>query len=113
MIRPVYHRQSRTLTSEQYQLMDGDQRLGHLDIHFGASDVSATLVLDRELREEDIAQLIEQIDEDLVVPADMPRERDDFLVRVYVGREVGLYSEELLRDELTAEVDGHDEFEEQ
>lgn len=106
MIKPVYHRQSRTLTSEQYQLTAGDTRVGHLDLHYGSSDVSATLVLDREMSEDEIARLIEQIDEDLVVPSDMPRDREDFLVRVYVGREVGLYSEELLRDELEEPVDG-------
>jgi hypothetical protein len=113
MIKPVYHRQARTPYSEQYQLMDGADRLGSLDLHFGASDVSATLVLERELSDEDLARLIEQIDEDVVVPADMPRDREDFLVRVFVGHEVGLYSEELLRDDLEDEVDGYDGFEEQ
>lgn len=113
MIKPVYHRQSRTTNSEQYQLMEGDQRLGHLDLHYGSSDVSATLVLEREMDEEGIARLIEQIDEDLVIPSDMPRDREDFLVRVYIGREVGLYSEDLLRDELSEGVDGYDGFEEE
>jgi hypothetical protein len=110
MTKPVYHRQTRTLTSEQYQLMDGDTRLGYLDLHYGSTDVSATLVLDRELSEEDLALLIEQIDEDLVIPADMPRDRDDFLVRVFVGRELGLYSEELLQEdvpEVEDEFDGY------
>jgi hypothetical protein len=109
MIKPIYHRQSRTQTSEQYQLMDNDERLGHLDLHFGASEVFGTLVLDRELSEEDTAQLIEQIDEDLVLSGEVPRE--DFLIRVYVGREIGLYSDELLRDEYV--IDGHEEFEEE
>jgi hypothetical protein len=107
MIRPVYHRQSRTLTSEQYQLMEGEQRLGHLDLHFGSSEVFATLVLDRELSDEEAAQLIEQIDEDLVLSGEVQRE--DFLIRVFVGREVALFSDELLRDEFV--VDGHEEFE--
>lgn len=105
MIKPIYHRQSRTLSSEQYQLMDGSERLGHLDLHFGASEVFGTLVLDRELSEEEATQLIEQIDEDLVLSGEVARE--DFLIRVYVGRELGLYSDELLRDELL-ENDGDD-----
>lgn len=108
MIKPIYHRQSRTLSSEQYQILDAEERLGHLDIHFGAHEVFATLVLDRELPEEDMAQLIEQLDEDLVLSAEVARE--DFLIRVYIGREVGFYSDELLRDEYA--VDGHDGFEE-
>lgn len=108
-IKPIYHRQSRTASSEQYQLMDGEQRLAHLDLHFGASEVFATLVLDRELSEEETLQLIEQIDEDLVLSGEVAR--DDFFVRVYVGREVGLYTDELLRDEYA--VDGHEDLEDE
>ena len=106
MIKPIYHRQSRTLSSEQYQLMDGDQRLGHLDLHFAASEVFATLVLDRELSEQETQQLVEQIDEDLVLSSEVARE--DFSVRVYVGRETAWYSDDLLSDEFVG--DGHDGF---
>ncbi|HLJ69397.1 MAG TPA: hypothetical protein VKX16_18740 [Chloroflexota bacterium] len=109
MIKPIYNRQSRTFSSEQYQLMDGDTQLGHLDLHFGAHEVFGTLVLDRELSEEQSTQLIEQIDEDLVLSAEVPRE--DFLCRVYVGREVGLFSDELLQDELV--IDGHEDFDDE
>lgn len=105
-MKPVYHRQSRTLTSEQYQLMDGGQRLGHIDLHFGSSEVFATLILDRELPEEEVSQLIEQIDDDLVLSGEVAR--DDFLIRVFVGHEVALISDELLRDDLV--VNGHEEF---
>jgi hypothetical protein len=106
MIKPTYHRQSRTFTSEQYQLMDGDQRLGHLDLHYGAREVFATLVLDREISEEDALQLIEDVDEDLVLSGEVSR--DDFFIRVYVGREIGLYSDELMRDDYAA--NGHEDL---
>jgi hypothetical protein len=113
-MRLIYHRQSRTMTSEQYQVFDGERRLGHLDLHYGQSDVAATLVLDDEMDEDQVAQLIEQIDEELVLTSDMPRDREDFLVRVFVGRELGLYSEDLLRDNLEpAYVDGNGAFEEE
>lgn len=112
MSDPTYHRQSRTLTSEQYQIMDGENRIGHLDLHFGAGDVSATLILDHEMDESEIERLIEQIDEDLVLSADMPRDRNDFIVRVFVGHEVMLYSEDL-RDELEVPVDGYGTLEEE
>jgi hypothetical protein len=102
------------MTSEQYQVFDGERRLGHLDLHYGQSDVAATLVLDDEMDEDQVAQLIEQIDEELVLTSDMPRDREDFLVRVFVGRELGLYSEDLLRDNLEpADVDGNGAFEEE
>jgi hypothetical protein len=108
VIKPIYHRQSRTLSSEQYQMMNGAERLGHLDLHFGAREVFGTLVLDRELSEEETTQLIEQVDEDLVLSGEVARE--DFLIRVYVGREIGLFSDELLGEDYAE--DGHDGFDE-
>jgi hypothetical protein len=110
-MKPVYHRQSRTLSSEQYQILDGDQRLGHLDLHFGANEVFGTLVLGHELPEPEITRLIEQIDDDLVMSAEVPRE--DFMIRVFLGREVGMgfYSDEILQDDIVG--DGHEEFEEE
>jgi hypothetical protein len=106
MSKPIYHRQSRTASSEQYQLMSGEQRLGHLDLHFGNSEVFATLVLDAEMPDNDVEELIEQIDEDLVLSSDVARE--DFFVRVYVGREVTLFSDELLHDDYVA--NGHEDL---
>jgi len=108
MINPVYHRQSRTPHSEQYELMNNGEKLGHLDLHFGTTEVFATLVTVQELPEEDLTQLIERIDEDLVLSADVAR--DDLYVHVYVGREVELYNADLLQEEYIA--NGHEPFEE-
>ena len=38
-----------------------------------------------------LAQLIERMDEDLVLSADTPR--DDFLVSVYTGKEIGFFDD--------------------
>lgn len=111
MIRPVYHRQSRTPTSEQYQVLDGEERLGHLDIHYGAREVFATLVLDRPVEEDDLTKLIEQIDEDLVLSSEV--ERDNFFIRVYQGHEVGFYSDEVMPREYEAETGDDDEWDEE
>ncbi len=98
-----FERQFRTPYSEGYYITQGSNRLGSVDIHFTSTTVHGTLVLERELEESDIAKLIEQIDEELVLSADMPRE--DFLVSVYVGRDVGFYSDDFFDD------DDDDEFE--
>ncbi len=102
-MKPVYHRQSRTASSEQYQVLNNDEHLGHLDLHFGVREVFGTLVLDHELGDEDLAQLIEQIDEDLVLSSEGARE--DFLLRVFAGREVGLFSDDLLHDDVIDELE--------
>ncbi|GAC1334421.1 MAG: hypothetical protein NVS2B16_30750 [Chloroflexota bacterium] len=102
----VYHRHSRTPSSEQYELWDAERRIGHLDIHFGNHEVFATLVLEEETSEDDVSSIIEDIDENIVLSADVAR--DDLFVHVYVGQEIGLYSDEVLHDEFVA--DGNTDF---
>jgi hypothetical protein len=97
-----FERHFRTPHSEGYYIMQGsslqsNNRLGTVDIHFTTTAVHGTLILERELEETDLTKLIEQIDEDLVLSADMPRE--DFLVSVYVGKDVGFYSDEYFAEE--------------
>lgn len=109
-----FERHFRTPYSESYYIMQGsslqsNNRLGTVDIHFTTTAVHGTLILERELEETDLTKLIEQIDEDLVLSADMPR--DDFLVSVYIGRDVGFYSDEYFADESDTDTD-YDEDEE-
>jgi hypothetical protein len=102
-----FERHFRTPYSESYYIMQGtsmqsNNRLGTIDIHFTTTAVHGTLILERELEETELTKLIEQIDEDLVLSADMPR--DDFLVSVYIGRDVGFYSDEYFADESDTDV---------
>ncbi len=89
--------------------LQSNNRLGTVDIHFTTTAVHGTLILERELEETDLTKLIEQIDEDLVLSADMPR--DDFLVSVYVGKDVGFYSDEYFAEENNDTVDFDDDDE--
>src|SRR5438876_11744288 len=109
-----FERHFRTPYSEGYYIMQGsslqsNNRLGTVDIHFTTTAVHGTLILERELEETDLTKLIEQIDEDLVLSADMPR--DDFLVSVYIGRDVGFYSDEYFADESDTDIDFRDDEE--
>jgi len=81
----------------QGNTLQSNSRLGTVDIHFTTTTVHGTLILERELEESDLSKLIEQIDEDLVLSADMPR--DDFLVSVYIGKDVGFYSDEYFAED--------------
>jgi hypothetical protein len=103
-----FERHFRTPYSEGYYIMQGSglqssNRIGTVDIHFTTTSVHGTLILERELEEAELTKLIEQIDEDLVLSADMPRE--DFLVSVYVGRDVGFYSDDYFTEENSNNVD--------
>lgn len=108
-----FERHFRTPHSESYYIVQGsgsqsNNRLGTVDIHFTTSNVHGTLILERELDETDLTKLIEQIDEDLVLSADMPR--DDFLVSVYVGKDVGFYSDDYFSEESESSNDFDDDI---
>ena len=87
-----YDRVCRTTHSEAYLLSDGDDPFGRVDLHFGSSMVNAVLIIERELSDDDLHGLVQRIDDDLVWPADQPRE--DFVVTVYRGREAGVISDQ-------------------
>ena len=92
-----YDRLCRTAASESYLLSQQDEPLGRVELHFTSNVVYGLLVVEREMPEEEVLELIEQIDEDLVWSADLPR--DDFVVTVYQGREVGVYSDDSYGDD--------------
>ncbi len=86
-----YDRVCRTPQSEAYLLSEGEEPLGRVDLHFGSSVVHALLLVERDLSDDELRQLVERVDEDLVWTADQPRE--DLLVTVYRGQEIGVYSD--------------------
>lgn len=94
----VFERQFRTPYSESYYLKDGKgDKVGRVDLHFAADVVYATLIVEVDTSEDDVMDLIEQVDEELVLTADV--HRDDFLVTVYRGKDLGFYSDDYFGDE--------------
>jgi len=67
MAELIYQRQFRTPNSESYIIQRDGKPFGHLDLHFGATEVSGTLILLQEQPDEALLKLVDQIDEDLVV----------------------------------------------
>ncbi len=108
----TFVRQFRTTSSEGYAIQQGDERLGRVDLHFAAEKVYATIVLERSMEETVVAQIIEEIDTNLVGSATV--KRDDLNVWVYEGREVGFYTdnEPYDEDEDEDDLDEDDEDEE-
>ena len=87
-----YDRLCRTATSESYLLSEGEDSIGRVELHFTSNVVYGLVIVEKDLNEEEVGELIERIDEDLVLSADVPR--DDFVVTVYQGREVGVFSDD-------------------
>ena len=87
-----FERECRTPYSEAYAITLDETQVGRVDLHFAAHIVSATLCVGENMTAEEIRELIDVIDEELVLAADVVR--DDFVVTVYQGREAGLFSDE-------------------
>ncbi len=97
MVAFRFERQCRTPHSEAYDIWEGEERVGRVDLHFTPMTVEAALTVLEGFASERVADLVEAIDEDLVLPAGVIR--DDFVVNVFQGREIGVYSDELLDEE--------------
>lgn len=92
-----FERECRTPNSEVYLVTTDNEHLGRVDIHFTPSIVYATLCVGGNITTDEIQDLIDTIDEELVMSADVAR--DDFIVTVYQGREVGIFSDEEFGEE--------------
>jgi hypothetical protein len=95
-----FEREARTPFSESYVVKDAGRDAGHLDLHFANSGmVYATLCVPLGVDDAGVEELIAEIDERLVLTTDPYR--DDFVVTVWRGARVGVYSEEDDEDEDT------------
>jgi len=86
-----YDRICRTDRSEAYLISQGDEPIARVELHFTHSVVYGLLVVEKDLDDKDIAVMIQKIDDDLVWTADLPRE--DFVVTVYQGRQLGVFND--------------------
>lgn len=91
-----FERQYRTPYSEGYILLEEDNKVGRVELHFTQTLVHCTLIVERELEEDDLLDLIQQIDDDLVLSAGVARE--DFIVAVYQGRDLGTFEDDYFGD---------------
>ena len=96
-----FERECRTAYSEVYLILTDDDRVGRVDIHFTPSIVYATLCVGANITTDEIQDLIDVIDEELVMSADVAR--DDFIVTVYQGREIGVFSDEEFDEDVNDE----------
>ncbi len=85
-----FERECRTPNSECYTILEDGNPIGRLDLHFTDSIVHATLVVGERLTQEAIQDLISIVDEDLIDAVGI--ERDEFVVHVHQGRDLGVWS---------------------
>ena len=97
-----FERECRTPHSEAYTILDGENPVARIDLHFTPTIVHGTLNVAESVTQQEIQELIEAIDQELVMSADTANE--DFVVVVYQGREVGTFSSQDMEE---AEEEGN------
>ena len=80
-----------TPPSESYTILEEERTVGRIDVHFTSTVVHGTLCVLESLTQEEVQELIETIDDELVDAVGVFRE--EFIVHVYQGREIGVYSD--------------------
>ena len=93
-----YERESRTAHSEAYVIENENGDRARADLHYATAVVFGTLCVPDAWSDDDIQDLITDLDDRVTRTADPFRE--DFIVTVWRGVEVGIYSDEEALGEL-------------
>jgi hypothetical protein len=102
-----FERETRTPQSEAFIIESDGDEIGRVDLHYSNSTAYATLCVPNDFTDEAIETLIGEIDERLVMSWEPLR--DDFIVTVWAGHEVGVFSETGDDDEDEDEEDEDEE----
>ena len=101
-----FERDCRTPYSESHTILESEEAVGRVDLHFTPTVVHGTLCVPESLTQGDIQELIEAIDDELVDAVGVSRE--EFIVHVYQGREVGVFSDNDFGQNGNGEEGSHD-----
>ncbi len=85
-----FERECRTPYSECYIILEDDNPVGRLDMHFTATVVHATLSVAESLTQDGIQELVDLVDDELLDAVGVARE--EFIVHVHQGRDLGVFS---------------------
>jgi hypothetical protein len=97
-----FERVARTPYSEQWVIETADRPVGRVDLHFTNAKTYGTLVVQQYLVDDEIEELLGAIDERLVTTADEYRE--DFVVSVWRGDDLGVFAEDSDDEDIEDEV---------
>ena len=90
MSKFYFERECRTAQSECYTVLNEDEAVGRVDIHFADTVVHATLNVAESLTTDQIQDLIDTMDEELVDSVGITRQ--EVIVHVHQGRDLGVFS---------------------
>ena len=90
MSKFYFERECRTPFSECYTVLQEENAVGRIDIHFADTIVHATLSIAENLTTEEIQDLVDTIDDELVDSVGINRQ--EVIVHVHQGRDLGVFS---------------------
>ena len=90
MAKFKFEREVRTPFSECYTVLENEDTVGRLDIHFADAIIHATLTVSESLTTDSIQDLIDAIDEELLDAVGIIRQ--EIIVHVHQGRDLGVYN---------------------
>ena len=85
-----FEREARTPQSECYTVLQDENAVGRLDVHFANQVVHATLNVSENLTSDDIQDLIDTMDEELLDAVGVARQ--ELIVHVHQGRDLGVFT---------------------
>ena len=90
MARYIFERECRTPFSECYTIVDDDEPVGRVDIHFAEVMIHSTVSIGESLTNDDIQDLIDAIDRELLDAIGIVKQ--ELVVHVHQGRDLGVFS---------------------
>ncbi len=90
MARYFFERECRTPYSECYTVLDDDEPVGRVDIHFAEVMIHSTVSIGESLTNDDIQDLIDAIDRELLDAIGIVKQ--ELVVHVHQGRDLGVFS---------------------
>ena len=85
-----FERECRTPQSECYTVLQEENPLGRVDIHYAQNVIHATLSVAESLTNDEIQDLVDTIDEELLDSVGITRQ--EVIVHVHQGRDLGVFS---------------------
>ncbi|MEE9276902.1 MAG: hypothetical protein V3V06_00650 [Dehalococcoidia bacterium] len=99
-----YERESRTPHSECYLIENESGAIARADLHYTPALVYGTLCVPVGWTEDDVQDVIADLDDRIVRTVDPFRE--DFVITVWTGNEIGVYSDEETLGDLVESAEG-------
>ena len=89
MNRFYFERECRTPYSECYTVLQEENAIGRVDIHFAEIMVHSTLSVSDDLSSDDIQEIIDTVEEELIGPVGPAQQ--EVIIHVHQGRDLGVF----------------------